>query len=439
MSLFSSIDQAGRNVLSDPDTYTDSDGANVPLGDGSEPDCNLENNPNDYSDDSVDSDPDNLHDDYTNEVTPELLRAKLQEVLERTDPSPSDRELETLIRKADHSYYPTALHVLVDLKRPYDEALGTLVELLIKTSNQILTIGNHSGFTALHFAIYEQRADIVRHICSAYSDIHAIIDVPSKDMKNCLHLAIEKNLDLGVLRSLAEKASITALCAQDNEGNTPLHLAVKFDHCRADQISLIRFMVDKCDGKMKDAENETEDWNSIFNEAKCSPYQVWEQSIEAKKKERKEREKKERERARGLGQAAQGSDSAKGIRLPTIEAPEQPPTGPHRPNETAPKIRKSTDVAKKGESKRRRSRMGKEENVQLTMGFAQEIGDFLRNHYLQNRSPSAALKIFYGKDTTTGESPMPFFSDQIVHVSNESNDQRRRQILMTGDYSPSLR
>ncbi|KAL1988643.1 hypothetical protein VTN96DRAFT_8343 [Rasamsonia emersonii] len=49
---------------------------------------------------------------------------------------------------------------------------------------------------------------------------------------------------------LIKKAGENTLCAKDDEGNTPLHLAVKYERCTDKQLKIVEELVERCDRAM---------------------------------------------------------------------------------------------------------------------------------------------------------------------------------------------
>ena len=113
----------------------------------------------------------------------------------------------------------TPLHVACS--RGFDKTVGTLLKCKAKAD-----INNHEGETALHVAAYSKHitAETVRELVDYIMKMHAWESLNAKDYKgnNCLHVAgkFAKPDVLWEFRFVRFKD-------RDNDGNTPLHEAVR--------------------------------------------------------------------------------------------------------------------------------------------------------------------------------------------------------------------
>ncbi|KAE8356245.1 hypothetical protein BDV28DRAFT_145429 [Aspergillus coremiiformis] len=85
-------------------------------------------------------------------------------------------------------------------------------------------------------------------------NLKSILD-PTRDpgnvrAKNCIHVAIKHGLQVSLTVSLIEKASEFTLVAADENGLTPLHLAVHYSRCRREQMEVINALLKHGDGAL---------------------------------------------------------------------------------------------------------------------------------------------------------------------------------------------
>ncbi|KZZ89722.1 Peptidase S8, subtilisin-related protein [Moelleriella libera RCEF 2490] len=200
---------------------------------------------------------------------------------------------------------PRTFHILVNLSGrgkacqsgKSRDALGTIVKFLVKESRDLLLSACPGGLTALQHAIQSKNNEVVEIICNTHDNIDELFRTTIQKRGNYVHLAVQHGLDLKILLLLAEKTTPETLCAKDENDDTPLHLAVRYDHFRSGQIELVQSLVEKCDQKMTESEGTAlEQENLTLNSAKQSPYVVWKQSREkARQRQEEKRQKEERE------------------------------------------------------------------------------------------------------------------------------------------------
>jgi hypothetical protein len=192
----------------------------------------------------------------------------------------------------DHN---TLLHLLVeDAKDKVFDKYQPLIKLLIERYPNLLEEKDSSDKTPLYIAISKKRHKLVRFVCDTHPKIHAILSIPCYRSENCLHLAIRRvTPDLAVF--LIEHADEAALCAQDDKGNTPLHLAVAYERCTDAQLRIVKALIRRCD---KAIDKRTKEPNHF------SPYLFHEHTraeakIAAEAEAKKAAKEKEKEAAQG--------------------------------------------------------------------------------------------------------------------------------------------
>jgi hypothetical protein len=443
----------------------------------------IHEDPRKYADDNEsdsethNTDSENSDDDGTKEEAPkvkvsvkELLSSVLSDIKGGTKAFEDlrDDERSRLAVKTGDERQPTALHILAVKEKedlPDDEKLMPLIDFLVRRPEHLLAEKDHAGLTPLYLAISEKKRKMVKWMCQAYDNIDSVLSISSHEKKNCLHVAIEKRVK--VADFLVEQASANTLSAKNNDGNTPLHLAVEYKRCKEGQLAIIKAIVDKCDRVMRDSKD------GDFNNASLSPYLHHLETCEKAEKEKAEKEKKkkeeekkkaknEKEAEKGSGRSRPDSDgpaARDGGQMGVKPIPPKAPAAPLAPSQdkypedmplrrastqmdapltlrkealsgkdsasgkygggqqrativNSPTVGPATDfpVPERGGEKESRKKDlltrkpdTKESNNDGQRSKVTEIRNFLKLHYLRERDHDAALEILYGRNTTSGK------------------------------------
>ena len=396
-----------------------------------------------------------------------------------------DSERSHLAQKTGDAREPTALHVLAITESkhlPSSAKLNLLIEYLVRHPARLLTSQDHAGLTPLYLVVSERRRRMATLMCEAYDDIDSVLSISSHETKNCLHVAIEKRVKF--IDVLIKHASAETLSAKDNDGNTPLHLAVECKRCRAGHLATVKAIVDKCDRVMRDSQG------GDFNNASLSPYshhldtcaKAQKDKAERERRRRKKREEDEETRMSRADKEARKEikrgdrrsqlvmdDSAardgghRGGKLIPSKTPAAPMASSHGRDpkrNTLQHIDTHADVPTSPARDARRERYGAKQQRRRTLdpptvGMAPdsfvsgrddkrasrtkdasarrsgaktfgdrhvaEIGDFLKLHYLRERGHDAALEILYGRNTTSGNQRLPLADPRSVGLSDDAN------------------
>ncbi|KAK9783757.1 putative Peptidase S8/S53 domain-containing protein [Seiridium cardinale] len=129
-----------------------------------------------------------------------------------------------------------------------------LIGALIRLPENLLAKKDAYGKTPVHTALSLRNHRLVRYMCEEHEDINSILRIPTMEsrqhMANCLHLAIKNKTsskDDALLLLLIKKSKVDTLCALDEQGLTPLHLAVAYERCDEAQLKVVQELVTKCD------------------------------------------------------------------------------------------------------------------------------------------------------------------------------------------------
>jgi hypothetical protein len=199
----------------------------------------------------------------------------------------------------------TLLHLLVeDAKDKVIDKYQPLVKLLIDRHPDLLREKDADEKTALYVAISKKRDKLVRFICDTHPEIDAILSIPCSRSENCLHVAIRRNVAPKLAVFLIEHASEETLCAKEDKGNTPLHLAVDYERCTDVQFEIVQALILRCDKAM---DERTHMPNSF------SPYRYHEHThVEAKRAAEAEAKKAAKEKEKETAQGKKDDGSATG-------------------------------------------------------------------------------------------------------------------------------
>jgi hypothetical protein len=235
-----------------------------------------------------DSDSDNDSDDEDDGAV--SVEKKFKEIIRRLKNNEIDLRDAAQLQQFDNHYggylglktvgdgdHNTLLHMLVDdAKDKAFDKYQPLVKLLIERHPNLLQeMEDSNEKTPLYLAISKRRGKLVRFICNSYDKIDTILGIPCSHSENCLHIAIRRNVAPELAIFLIERAGEGNLCAKDDKGNTPLHLAVDYVRCTDAQLDIVKALILQCDKAMDERTNPP---NSF------SPYQYHEHTCaEAKK------------------------------------------------------------------------------------------------------------------------------------------------------------
>jgi len=132
-------------------------------------------------------------------------------------------------------------------------------------------------------------------MCSKEKDIDSVFRI-SCYQSNCLHQAIKRSVDSKLVIYLISLASKETLCAKDDRGNTPLHLACDYDRCISSQLETVKAFVLHCDETLDQRTNPPYSQSAFqyHDFSREAARKAAETEAKAKLKEQKEKEQAER-------------------------------------------------------------------------------------------------------------------------------------------------
>ncbi|KAF5573096.1 intracellular serine protease [Fusarium pseudoanthophilum] len=176
-------------------------------------------------------------------------------------------------------------HVLAELEKQIYKS-KVVVYCVVESCWDLLEAPNTQGMTGLHMAIQRKNYKVVKYILEAWdayskADIDSVLKIQCNG-NNCIHLAIKSMMPaatkdksrLDAIKALIKRASKETLTKSNNEGLTPLHLAVECERCTPQQLGIIEELVKKCEKALD--ERGPKD---------LSPYQHHKQTYEAWRKD----------------------------------------------------------------------------------------------------------------------------------------------------------
>lgn len=239
----------------------------------------------------------------------------------------------------DHN---TLLHLLVvEAKDKAISKYRPLIKLLIDRHPNLLGEKDSNEKTPLYIAISKKRDRLVRFMCDIHPKIDNMLTIPCYRSENCLHIAVQKDMPkLAIF--LIEHASEETLCAKDDKGNTPLHLAVDYKRCTDAQLGIVNALTLRCDRAM-DARTSAPDY--------FSPYRYHEHTrADAKTAKEKENESSQRKKGEASAAGEDGLGVKDGVGVASQFAPQvkdkktPKPVGPKEKSPERIKINQSSDA-----------------------------------------------------------------------------------------------
>jgi ankyrin repeat protein len=152
---------------------------------------------------------------------------------------------------------------------PPIEQLDSLVKILVRLPENLLAEKDGDRKTPLYIAATRAKKvqRLLRTMCEAHETIDDVLAIQCSEKQTCLHSVICKRIPQVHILFLIGLAGKKTLCVQDNQGNTPLHYAVRYEFCSEEQIKIVKALVAKSDAGM-----------DIVNSKGLSPYRFHEET-----------------------------------------------------------------------------------------------------------------------------------------------------------------
>ncbi|KAJ3567778.1 hypothetical protein NPX13_g6653 [Xylaria arbuscula] len=254
--------------------------------------------------------------------------------------------------------------------------MAPLITALVQLEANLLAQRDDNGKTPLFCAVANKNRRLVKVMCKAHPDINSILRIPKSATNvrstNCVHQAISKKSapkDDVLIKYLIERADADTLLALNEDGLTPLHLAVEYKRCDEGQIKIVETLVGS-----RNKRGEV-----LMEEQKSGPMtgkvQIFEQ-----------------QRITQRASEAPAGKFTSHLSMPDrSRGPLAVATSIENSNKVSPKS--PADKEKEGKSSSSKSKSSK---LKPSRTSVEEIKKFLRLYCLRNRLHDDAVEFLYG-------------------------------------------
>lgn len=209
-----------------------------------------EDSDNDYKDDDAPvAPPPTLQTDEALKTFNEIITRARNLELSRLGQKANRQEFldaygEKLVWKTQ-TYNQTLLHIIA-------ETIGhkSLTRCIVRKDKKLLDHKDDSGRTALHIAIVKKNYDFLEVVLQEITNLDPLLRMRCEHARNCIHTAIYHGLNEKTTLSLISGASETTLCAADQDGLTPLHLAVEYSRSSEAQLAVVQALLVRGNGAL---------------------------------------------------------------------------------------------------------------------------------------------------------------------------------------------
>lgn len=142
----------------------------------------------------------------------------------------------------------TLLHLLVDDEASYSglEKYKPVITHMIDDFPDLLEAQDRYSQTPLYTAVTKKRIGLVKIMCERHPDINSVLGKACHKKETCIHRAIDARGEPKLALLLIACANEDVLCRQDDQGNTPLHIAVKYKNSTDAQLKIVKTIVERC-------------------------------------------------------------------------------------------------------------------------------------------------------------------------------------------------
>ncbi|KAG8169744.1 hypothetical protein KVR01_000489 [Diaporthe batatas] len=341
-----------------------------------------------------------------------------------------------LAKKTDKNM--TLLHLIAEAPKsemPEVKNMKGLIGALVKLDENLLAERDHNGKTPLFCAIMNKNRKLAKVMCEFHHDINSILAMGKMNnprSTNCIHEAITKkssSRDAAFLVDLIRRSKADTLCAMDENGFTPLHLAVDFKRCDETQLNIVEVLVETGEKALDKTYNHPE-------RGPLSPYLYHrltsdgarqKDTISAETRRRSEKTeldsshrrerhgRKEHKDLKGAQPREKGRDYSASRWSHYLQSEMTPtqaevPTGKVDPeiatvypgnqdisaHSVDGRTQEATSTSKEKDKMGMSTKTPHRSRLNPTRSSASEIEQFLKLHYLRNRTHDEAVRLLYG-------------------------------------------
>lgn len=145
----------------------------------------------------------------------------------------------------------TILHAIVRKVHDFDsfKRYIPLLELLLEEDKDLPGRVDEEFRTALYTAAQREQSKVVIYLCENVKSDPEWLGIPKRNGDTCIHIAIQKNLACTeyLIRKVMGKGKSVAdeiLNMKGEGGNTPLHIAVEYERCSANQEKIVELLLE---------------------------------------------------------------------------------------------------------------------------------------------------------------------------------------------------
>jgi hypothetical protein len=214
--------------------------------------------PRSHQDSESDTDDDYEDDDPVEASAPIILKDEVQAAFDEIIAKARSGELNLGKKENRQEFLDKYGDVLTKKTRMNSQTLlhiiaatlghRSLTRCLMKNNRKLLEQKDESGKTALHLAIVKKNFDFIHIALQEISDLDKVLQMRCEHSRNCIHIAIYHGLGENTkgnqyMIRLIQKATEATLSATDQDGLTPLHLAVDYQRASEAQLDVVRALI----------------------------------------------------------------------------------------------------------------------------------------------------------------------------------------------------
>ncbi|KAI6366354.1 hypothetical protein MCOR25_005169 [Pyricularia grisea] len=370
---------------------------------------------------------------------------------------------QSILSKTTSPENKTLLHYLAekDISMVSVRGMKSLVLRLVQLEADLLAQKDCDDKTPLMRAISLRNHELAEAMVKAHGEVDRILRITYKLGGNCLHEAIRNKsaprsrskpaaLDDDLVDLLVSRASSETLCAQDQYGLSPLHLAVDYSRCDKSQPRIVRSLVERCPAALDLRDNK-----------QLSPYRYLEETKKAAMEKARKKLLKEEKRSeygssgsvkktgsvnhrggrgslrdRPHGKFEDGTGGLQPLRDLIIQA-EAPPTGKYGTDSIISRVASKSSMAPPGNKVletsanmkvTRQGRRNKLSKVKPDEASVVGIKNFLKLHYMRTKGHSEVVTFLYG-NRDARQINFDLSEDALVVRMNDFKDLKFEDVL----------
>lgn len=150
-----------------------------------------------------------------------------------------------ILEKTTRDSGQTILHMCAGVP-----GVNSLPRCLLKWKGSLLNVRDEADKTALHYAISRNNTGFINVVPKAIKDLDPFLAMTYHHKRNCIHMAIYHSLEAEQTIKLIEEASEGTLSATDQNGLTPLHMAVNYKDASESRLRIVQALLRRGDSAL---------------------------------------------------------------------------------------------------------------------------------------------------------------------------------------------